>query len=102
MWANNQARIIQATINGPSQYHSDLSEQAQQTLELQCLDDGLEYDIRTPIKKFFMKCNRVIGICSGVHTRYVYAEWHGDCNGLVHGRPISILALNRKGINVDD
>jgi hypothetical protein len=42
--------------------------------------------------------SRVVGMCSGEETTYVFVEWLDS--GEYHGRPISVQALKRLGVEI--
>lgn len=44
------------------------------------------------------KADKIVGVCSGEETQYIFAEWRSD--GLVHGRPISVKRLREMGVSV--
>jgi hypothetical protein len=67
-------------------------------IELHCVDHGTELPREHPTRRrYFIELDFVVGASKGEETRYVYAEWHS--NGAVHGRPITPVELQKKGLS---
>jgi hypothetical protein len=61
-----------------------------------CINTGTKISDTGKRRTYYLLLNHDVGACSGEFTRYVFAEWH--VSGAIHGRPISLAALQRMGI----
>ena len=99
-WERDEVLAWTAGRKGEAQYSKLVfaDQREVQALELLCINHGTEI---TPggggVRKFYMKCDKVIGACSGVLTEYIFAQC--DSKGY-HGRPISPAALAAFGVQI--
>jgi len=59
--------------------------------ETNCVEKGILIEQTENVRTYYKKLDHTVGVCSGEFTDYIYAEWHDG--GPVHGRPISVKAL---------
>lgn len=96
--------VVKATAGKkPARYHPTYSsDRVREELELRCVRQGTELSMSgaDPQTKrcFFMRMNAVIGASNGEETEYVFAEYL--VSGEVHGRPITVQELRRKGAEI--
>jgi len=99
-WDNDDAKRWTADEDGEAQYNPYLfpDDASVQEIELRCIETGEPIKTTGRKRTFYLNCFQTVGVCSGEHTEYVFAEWLEA--GEYHGRPISITALRNKGVRV--
>ncbi|MBW3541557.1 MAG: hypothetical protein KY476_14915 [Planctomycetes bacterium] len=94
--------IIQRTGDKgvPARYSPDLSLTEIEQMEMACvLGAGIEFDSpEAHVRYFFQEFENSIGASAGSLVEHIYVEYHQS--GPVHGRPISIEELRRKGADL--
>jgi hypothetical protein len=80
-----------------SQYNPHLfrTDEQVRALELKCVAEGTFFSSSGRRRTYYMKTEFLVGACCGEKTPYVFAE---ECDGKIHGRPISARALRRLGV----
>jgi hypothetical protein len=93
------AKLVADSKNEVAYYSPLVSEADQQTLELNCIDNGTELPRRSSHKRtFYMDTGTEIGASNGKPTTYIFVEWLSM--GEVHGRPITVEELRKKGAHI--
>ena len=95
-WDNKIPHKRSAERGGLSKYNPYLfgSDEEVSELEMRCHRTGVLIEFR---EAHYLYVGLVVGVCSGDETEYVFAECS---SGFVHGRPISITALKKMGVEV--
>ncbi len=75
------------------------SDEDVEELEVRCVNDGTPICMGETKWTFYLNVYRVVGVCCGQETDYVFAEWNLS-GGAIHGRPISKKALRAMGVTV--
>lgn len=89
--------VVKSTRHGDSHYVNGLSPAEIETLELECVTDGIPLPDNHPTRRrFYREHQNVVGASKGEETNIVYSEWHKG--GAVHGRPITREELRKKGL----
>ncbi|HVC94627.1 MAG TPA: hypothetical protein VND64_13090 [Pirellulales bacterium] len=99
-WDSGKALKWSEDNEGASQYHPYLfgTDEAVRQIEFQCVENGTEIHASPNKRTYYLETEQIVGACCGELTRYVFAEWHRS-GGAIHGRPISITALRKLGVN---
>lgn len=89
-------KVVEWTRNDAARYKLGLPMEIEQ-IEMECVRTGNEMrrDRRVTVKRYWKEFDFVVGASEGMETKYVYAEWHST--NAVHGRPITLDELHRKG-----
>jgi hypothetical protein len=90
--------LVQRTARGPAKYCVDMTDEAQEALEMSIIKDGILICQKGSILMFYMDIGRTIGASAGIETSLVYVEY--NTSGDVHGCPISPEELRRLGVKV--
>lgn len=79
----------------PHEFYTDPEIQA---IELDCARNGVViYETTNKVKKYLHVRGKIVGVCRGEETEYVFAEC---TSGFYHGWPASIGALRDMGANL--
>ena len=100
-WDDGSARKWSEDHESESQYnpYEFGTDEAVREIELRCVEEGVPIRIGEKKCTFYLNVHRTVGVCSGIETNFVFAEWLKS-GGAIHGRPISERALNKKGVNL--
>jgi hypothetical protein len=81
----------------PARYSPELTVADIERIEMECVEGvGVEFDSPRPhVRHFFREIDFEVGASNGRLVRFVYVEYHQS--GAVHGGPISIEELRKKG-----
>lgn len=99
-WASGEARAWSAQNESRAQYNPIEfgSDDDVRALEMECVERGTLVREAPNKRTYFMPTDRVIGVCCGEETSFIFAEWHDS--GIIHGRPISKTALRKLGVKL--
>lgn len=89
---------MDSTANGPAKYSQTITEPEQQQMELSCIAQESPFRGDNTVRRFWMDAGKMIGASNGEETRYIMVEWKNS--GEIHGRPISLSELRRKGASI--
>lgn len=80
---------------GIAYYHRFISLVEQEKMELACIANGIFFREHRHKRMYFMDTRHIIGASDGAETSLLYVEHLSG--GEVHGRPITVDELRRKG-----
>jgi hypothetical protein len=80
---------------GEAYYHGSVSRIEQQEMEMGCIEPARLFRQLRNKRMYYADIGRRIGASDGENTNFLYVEWL--ISGEVHGRPITVAELKRKG-----